>query len=230
MGLLALFLTACPGTDEPSAHNAVLLECDQRTITRAQFERAFEAARIAYSDERSVDQEVVNGARLRLLNQMAEEMIIDRRAQDLGIVLDAQELEAAIADIKADYPPGEFERMLLESAISFSLWKDRLRARLLMQKVVALDLAQAQQISPREIQAYYKAHAAEYAVEEQTAPQPEMTRKIIERLRRQKVESAYPQWMAALSGQYRLVINWKLWNQYQSGGTQADRPQKDESP
>jgi hypothetical protein len=228
LGLLALLLTACFGPDAPSSQDTVLIRCDQRTVTRAQFDRAFEAARIAYSDDRSVDDRVIAAARLRLLNQMSEEVIIDRRAQELGVVLDETEVEAAIAAIKADYPPGEFEQMLLESAISFALWKDRLQARLLMQKVVDMDLDQTQDISPREIQAYYRDHEAEFAVDDQAAPQADLTRHIVERLRRQKVEKRYPHWMAELRERYQLTINWEQWDQFQPAGTEsASRPEED---
>ena len=109
----------CSGPDHPSQQDAVLIRTDQQTVTQAQFERAFEAARIAYSDDRSVDPQVIENARLRLLNQTTEEAIIDRRAHELGIVLDDTELEAAIQAIKKDYPEDEFEQMLLESAIPY---------------------------------------------------------------------------------------------------------------
>jgi hypothetical protein len=50
-----LLSTGCSDPDSPSQEDAVLIRTDQQTVTRAQFERAFEAARIAYSDDRSVD-------------------------------------------------------------------------------------------------------------------------------------------------------------------------------
>jgi hypothetical protein len=62
--------TGCSGPDSPSQEDAVLIRTDQQTVTQAQFERAFEAARIAYSDDRSVDpQETMKRARLRLLTR-----------------------------------------------------------------------------------------------------------------------------------------------------------------
>ena len=92
--------TGCSGPDKSSQQNAVLIRTDQQTVTQAQFERAFEAARIAYSDDRSVTPQTIENARLRLLNQMTEEVIVDRRAHELGIVLDDTEVEAAIQAIK----------------------------------------------------------------------------------------------------------------------------------
>lgn len=230
IALLTLLLTACVGSDDSSSQDAVLIRCDQRTITRSQFERAFEAARIAYSDDRTADPQAIADARLRLLNQMAEEVIVDRRAQDLGVALDERDVETAIAAIKADYPPQEFEQMLLESAISYSLWKDRLRARLLMQKVVDHDLMQTQEITTPEIQAYFKAHESEFAVDEKTAPQPDLTRRIVDRLRREKVEARYPQWMTRLREQYQLSINWALWEQLHPADKESNDRKKEPSP
>jgi hypothetical protein len=41
----------CSGPDSASQQETVLIRTDQQTVTLAQFERAFEAARIAYSDD-----------------------------------------------------------------------------------------------------------------------------------------------------------------------------------
>jgi FKBP-type peptidyl-prolyl cis-trans isomerase (trigger factor) len=101
---------------------------------------------------------------------MTEEVVIDRRAGNWGIVLDDAELEAAIQEIKKDYPEDEFEQMLLESAIPYSLWKDRLRVRLLMEKVVDRELVQPVDITQRILKTYYKTH-------EETSPSMTKTRR-----------------------------------------------------
>lgn len=212
---LAIAVTGCSESEGPSQQQAVLIRTDQQTITRAQFERAFEAARIAYSDERSVDPRVIQDARLRLLNQMAEEVIINRRAQELKIVIDDAELEAAIQEIKKDYPEDSFAQMLLESAIPYSLWRDRLRMRLLMEKVVNRELVQPLTISAQEIEVYYKAHEEDFTIEEGKTPDTDLKRQIVERLRREKVEAAYPPWMDGLRKRYQVQINWELWEQAQ---------------
>lgn len=207
--------TGCSEPNHPAQQDAVLIRTDQQTVTRAQFERAFEAARIAYSDDRSVDPQVIENARLRLLNQMTEEVIIDRRAHELGIVLDDTELEAAIQTIKKDYPEDEFEQMLLESAIPYSLWKDRLRVRLLMEKVVDRELVQPVNITAQDIEAYYKAHEEDFAVQDGSPPEMDLKHHIVEQLRLEKVEAAYPQWMDGLRTRYGVEINWELWEQSQ---------------
>lgn len=218
-GVITLCLMAgmlCTGCDSPGTHEpeeTVLIRTDRQTITKGQFERAFEAARIAYSDNRSVDRELIEKARLRMLNQMAEELIIRRRADELGIALGDQELETAIGDIKKDYQDDEFEQMLLESAIPYSLWKDRLRARLLMEKVIAADLAKSIIISAQDIEKYYKDHEAQFSVDQDKPPEADMKHRIVDQLRREKVETAYPQWMNRLRERYQVTINWELWDQ-----------------
>jgi hypothetical protein len=211
----SLALAACSEPHPPSQQTAVLIRTDQQTISLAQFERAFEAARIAYSDDRNLDPQVIQNARLRLLNQMVEEVIIDRRAHELGIGLGETELEAAIQEIKQDYPKDEFEQMLLESAIPYSLWKDRLRVRLLMEKVVNRELIQPLTITAEDIEAYYKTHEDDLALKDGEAPDPDLKRQILDQLRREKVEAAYPQWMAALRKRYQVEIDWEQWEQSQ---------------
>jgi FKBP-type peptidyl-prolyl cis-trans isomerase (trigger factor) len=217
----------CSGPESPSQQDAVLIRTDQQTVTQAQFERAFEAARIAYSDNRSVDPQVIENARLRLLNQMTEEVIINRRANELGIVLSDTELETAIQAIKKDYPDDEFEQMLLESAIPYSLWKDRLRMRLLMEKVVDRELVQPVNITAEDIEAYYKAHEEEFAVNDANPPEKDLKRHIVEQLRLEKVEAAYPQWMDGLRARYGVEINWELWEQSQHPGTESTGHRKE---
>ncbi len=208
----------CSGPDDVSQRESVLIRTDQLTVTRAQFERAFETARIAYSDDRSVDPETIKKARRRLLDQMAEEVIIDRRAKELGIILDDAEVEAAIQEIKKDYPEEEFARMLLESAIPYPLWKDRLQVRLLMEKVVDLELVQPMNITVQDIEEYYKTHEDDFVVEDENNPAMDLNRHIVEQLRRQMVEAAYPKWINGLRTRYGLEINWELWEQSQGPG------------
>lgn len=205
--------TGCSAPESPTQEQAILIRTDRQTVTLAQFERAFEAARIAYSDDRSVDPSVIENARLRLLNQMTEEVIIDRRASELGIVLSDAELEAAIQKIKKDYPEDEFEQMLLESAIPLSLWKDRLRVRLLMEKVVDRDLFQPVNITAQDIEAYYKAHEEDFSDKDNNPPETDLKRHIVEQLRREKVEAAYIPWMEGLQKRYGVEVNWELWEQ-----------------
>jgi hypothetical protein len=220
-------LAGCSGAQDASHQDTVLIRSGQQTVTMAQFERAFSVARIAYSDDPSVKPQILRNARLRLLHQMTEEVIVKRRAKELGIVLDKNELEAAIRKIQKDYPEGEFKEMLLESAVPFSLWKDRLRVRLLMEKVVKLDLVPTLNITAQEIEAYYKAHQDEFAVDDDEIPKADLKRRMLDQLRRQKEEAAYPQWIDGLRKRYGVEINWTLWGKSQGPDAGANARKKE---
>lgn len=225
VALMACF-AAC--TDQPVEQSAILIRSGDRIVTLAQFERAFATARIAYSDDRDVDPAVLQQARLRFLHQLAEETILVRRADELGIAIDDAALQAAVAAIEKDYPAGEFEQMLLESAIPLSLWQDRLRARLLVENVAQVDLIDPMVITTREIEDYYRRHADAFAVDEH-APVPDaLKRRIVEQLRRDKVEAAWPGWVERLRTRLGVEINWALWEQAQSTDDADDRRKEED--
>lgn len=227
--LIALGL-GCSGPDSVNPAPDPLIRSQGRIVTLAQFERAFEAARIAYSDTRSVEPEVIEKARLRLLNQMVEELLAVCRAEELDIQLDDNELEAAIQAIRADYPENEFERMLLESAIPFSLWKERLGARLLMEKVIEQDLAPSVTIAVRDIEAYLQAYAADLAIEMAHPSDTHVKRRIAEQLRRKKVEASYPEWIDGLRNRFAVEIDWELWARSQPSQIATENQVKEPSP
>jgi hypothetical protein len=112
--------------------------------------------------------------------------------------------------------------MLLESAIPYSLWKERLKARLLMEKVIERDLAESLVITAKEIEDYYKAHEEEFTVDKETPPEADLKHHIVERLRREKVEAAYPKWMEGLNDRYQVEINWELWEASKTAGADAN--------
>jgi hypothetical protein len=209
--MVLLSLSGCSRGEDAALQKTALIRSDQQIVTTGQFERAFSVARIAYSDDPSVDPLVLQKARLRLLHQMTEEVIVRRRAEELGIVIDDQELETAIRKIKQDYPDGEFKQMLLESAVPYSLWKERFKMRLLMGKVIDQDLVSSQNITATEIETYYKAHEDEFAVDEDEVPKAALKHRIIEQIRHEKVEAAYPKWINGLRKRYGVEINWALW-------------------
>jgi hypothetical protein len=134
------------------------------------------------------------------------------KARELDIQISDAELEEVIASIKADYPKGEFDQVLIEQAVSYSQWKSDLRIRLLMIKVIDHELEPRIQISPEEISDYYEKH---YAAWESDSDKKEdiskIESRIIQQVRNSKKEAMYREWMAALEKQYTLSVNQVAW-------------------
>ena len=126
--LILLCLLAGCGQKDADLGKEVLIRVGTRNLTVLEFNNAFEIAKIAYDDSLRQQPEDLRDAQIRLLNELTVEMILLEEAQKIGIKVSDQELEKAVAEIKGDYPEGEFEKTLLEFAVSRSRRKRQIPA------------------------------------------------------------------------------------------------------
>ncbi len=209
---LAVILTvsamaACDNPDSKSGKEYVIRVGD-RVLTVRDFDKAFEIAKIAYPHNAMQDPVALREARLRLINQMTEEMIILERARELGLETSASEVEKAVSEIKKDYPEDAFEQTLLEYAVSYNSWEEALKKRLLVDKVIGEELGKQILITPDEISEYYK----EYYIKDGLTTEFEdgsenIAEIIVKNLRRKKLEEAYKPWIKKLQKQYLIEVN-----------------------
>ena len=203
-----------------------LIKVGNKIMTVGDFNKAFEIAKAAYSYDMLQKPEEIREAMLSLVKQMTEEMILLERAKEIGVTVTASEVEKAAADIKRDYPDHEFQNSLIENAVPYTSWKEALKRRLLMNKVIAKELGDEIQVTPDDVSEYEKAHLGEYTVstepKEATASKPP-SGKAVERdteatekaghddveklLRREKLEKAYIPWIEGLKKKYTVEIN-----------------------
>ena len=181
-------------------------------MTVLEFNNAFEIAKIAYENDITQHPEDLRNAQIRLLNELTVEMILLEQAQKLGISVTDAELEKAVSEIKSDYPEGEFEKALLEYAVSYDSWKNRLKDRLIMDKVIQEELKSRITITAEDISEYYQKHYQGRETESGSAQTSEdINEAIVKQLRRQKAEETYHSWIEALKAQYVIEINSALW-------------------
>ena len=181
-------------------------------MTVLEFNNAFEIAKIAYENDITQHPEDLRNAQIRLLNELTVEMILLEQAQKLAISVTDAELEKAVSEIKSDYPEGEFEKALLEFAVSYDSWKNRLKDRLIMDKVIQEELKSRITITAEDISEYYQKHYQGRETESESAQTSEdINEAIVKQLRRQKAEETYHSWIEALKAQYVIEINSELW-------------------
>jgi FKBP-type peptidyl-prolyl cis-trans isomerase (trigger factor) len=181
-----------------------------RIITVADFNKAFEIAKNAYPQNRIQQPDVVREARLRLIQQMTEEIILLERAEELGITVTDSQVEKAITDIKSDYPDNIFQEILVEYAVPYRSWKEGLKTRLLMEKVITQELGDKVEITHDDISKYYEEHFKD----DNSSPDVKTVSKdvnsiIIKILRKEKMEQAYTSWIKNLKNKYAVEINKK---------------------
>ena len=209
--VLLLFLSACE-QKEADLGKEVLIRVADRAMTVFEFNNAFEITKIAYENDIKEHPEDLRKAKIRLLNQLTVEMILLERAEELRISVTEAELEQAVSGIKGDYPEGEFEKTLLEFAVSYDSWKDRLRSRLILEKVIEEELKNRITITPEDITDYYQKNYQGRQEESGAGQSPEdINEAIVKQLRRQKAEETYNSWIEDLKGQYEIEINSVQW-------------------
>ena len=202
-----LLCTAC-GDDADRNNQQWAVRVGQQVLTVAEFNQAFEMAKSAYSRQTMQLPGAVRAVRLQILDQLTEEMLVLERARELGIEISAAEAEKAIAAAKASYPDDVFRQTLIESAVPYAYWEKNLKKRLLIEKVVAVELGEKIVIRPEEVEKYYQDHFAKEEDNSQTkADVTEMERQIIANLRRDKLEAAYSSWIKLLKAKYAIEIN-----------------------
>ena len=197
------------------------IKVGSRTITVADFNKAFEIAKNAYSENRIQQPDIAREARLRLIQQMTEEMILLQRAEELGITVTDSQVEKALSDIKKDYPDNVFQETLLEYAVPYQSFREGLKTRLIMEKVITQELGDKIVVTNDDISKYHEEHLKD----DDTAPDEAQTKDnntspdvktdsvdisdkiIIKMLRKEKLEKAYTPWINQLKNKYSVEIN-----------------------
>ena len=210
--MLVLFVFAGCMNSGSNSDDEHLIRVSDRVLTVLEFNQAFEISKTAYPHNLRHEPDNYKDAQLRLLNQLMVEMIILERAEELGLFVSDEELEAAVADIKSDYPEDTFEKTLLEFAVSYESWEARLRNRLLMEKVVDSELKNQIVITAEDIAKYYEKNVKAQKSDMDSANKMEdINEMIIKHLRQEKTEEAYKIWIKELKRRYPIEINSIQW-------------------
>jgi len=211
--MLLLSANAGCGDKGPEANDTYLVKIGNHVLTLSDYNSALEIAKTAYPHNEIQGSDAVNAIMLRLLNQMIEEMVIIAKASELGITVSDKEMNAAIEQIKEDYPDDEFEKTFLENAISFESWKKRMKTRILIEKVVKEELQNKTTIEPADISDYYNSDQVENNSEPDIPIDlSDIDEAIIKDVRRKKAEAMYQDWIERLKKEYAVDINTKMWN------------------
>lgn len=214
--LVIFGLILCSGCARERTPEDVLLQVGDRTITLSEYDQSVRLAREeAFPGERQIDPEMLADLHLRVFNQLSEELVLAAYAADRDIAVSPSELEAAVDAIKADYPDDTFEETLLENAVSFPLWKRRLEARLLAEKVIREALVNEVRITPEDVAEYHATYYPQGVPE--TEDRDALHQRIVTHLRRNKGEAGYEAWIADLEKSYPVVINQAVWESYMQG-------------
>ena len=228
--LFCILICACSGGEDDFSSEH-LIRVGDRVATVMDFNKAFELAETAHSFGLRDDAAQLREARERLLNQMTIEMLMLTRADELNLDVSDDEVNAKIAEIKADYPEGTFEEALLEAAVPFDDWKQRMKTRLLVEKLISVELENQMTITPKDITAHYEKYfklKTDPGTNKSGDPDKKADHEaIIKDLRRHKAEEAYDAWVEGLKAMYPVELNASVWKKL---STPVDDPDAEDTP
>jgi len=100
-----------------------------------------------------------------LTELIIQELVVQElNRQDIGIT--DHDLLKAEEEVRADYPDGAFDQMLIEECIDLKAWRVQLRNYLAMQKFYHQVLRPQIKIDYKEAQEYYRAHISDFYLPE----------------------------------------------------------------
>ncbi|MCP4687146.1 MAG: hypothetical protein GY859_03790 [Desulfobacterales bacterium] len=210
--LIMLATAGCPGSGTTPG-SEYLLRVGGSSLTVHDFNQALEMDKAAYPYESLEDPARVVEIKDRLLLRMTEELVLRERARELGLRVSEEEVQKAVAEIKADYPDETFEETLLECAVSYDAWELRLKNRLIMEKVIAAEVESAIEITSEDLSAHHEKRRSEAPVskDENGAAPDDAEERMLKALRWQKTEEAYQTWLKELIETRPVELNTALW-------------------
>ena len=199
-----LTLAGC-GEPEEEKNTQYLIKTPLKVITSSDFLEELDLKRAAYSYNIDENPAEYNEMVIDLVKMLSEEIILLSAAADKGIIISDQDVDLAEDEFKKDYPEDSFEQILLKNAISYSLWKKRFRKNMIIDKLIDQELRQKIQITSRDIVEFYKTYHSDDKTGEKTKNETE--KELVKRLRLQKTQDHYGQWIHELGNVYPVEIN-----------------------
>ncbi len=214
--ILLLFVFCCLlSCSEPENEKPVvfILKTPLISLSESDFADELDLKKAAYPYNISDNPEEYNEMVIHLVNMLSEESLLLSAAIDLGVNITQIEVEAAENEFKKDYPENGFEKMLLENAVSYPLWKKRLKTNLMIDKLVDQEIRSKIEVTSDEIVEFYR----KYNMEETQGPKKKNKEskktidenELISVLRIQKTEDVYEAWLKELELKYPIEINWE---------------------
>ena len=152
----ALLLGAC-GLADPPKQKAVIT-VGGRNVTADELKRDLRWM--------TFDMELTGHEIQALLEPLVEKLIdhylILEYGRQEGIEAPDVDLERVVREIQKDYSEKDFQETLLKGVIRFEEWKEALRERLLLKRIVDKALEAMEHVPFQEIRDYYDAHQEEF--------------------------------------------------------------------
>ena len=187
--VLLSFLAACGGNGKPTPPPPpAVAVVNGASILPGEFEKALGEETALAKREMPLKIEETESLKEEVLDNLIRERVMIQRARDLFLSIGETELDARMEEIRKDYN-GHFDNLFSEDGISLPEWKEALRKRMLLEKLIARDVNAKIQVADEEAERYYNAHRKAYAMDRRVRvaqivlPDPVRAEGILKRLK-----------------------------------------------
>ncbi len=133
----------------------------------------------------------------KVLQSLVDDVIIQEEAERRGIALSPDDLSAAVAQVRGDFPSeDEFGRWLESQHMDLAELERRMSLNLLAARVY-LAVTRPVEVTPAEIRDYYRKHRTDYEEDDRTVPLLEVRTTIRDTLEKQEKDAAFADWLDA---------------------------------
>lgn len=207
---VALCFTGCSESEKETAPE-FLIKTPSMILTVGEFSEELDLKRAAYPYNINDNPAEYNEMVIHLVKMLSQEIILLSAAADKGVTVTDQEIQSAEDEFKKDYPDDSFDQLLLKNAVSYSFWKKRFKKNMIMDKLIDQDLKQKIEITSQDIVEFYQKHRiVDIQDPDKNALVPnqiEDEKELVSRLRMQKTQDHYDEWIQALEKDYPVEIN-----------------------
>jgi len=157
--LLTWLLLGCRGPSQ-APQGEIWASVNGKPIYRSDVERQFRRQMAPLPGPLSEEEALSH--KLRLLNDLIQEEILLQKAAQRGTLASDNEIEAALAELRAPYTNEEFQHQLETQGITLAELKEELRRELSIRNLLARELFAQVEVSDAEISSYFAAHRDEF--------------------------------------------------------------------
>ena len=160
---ISFFFPCCKPAEKPSGEELALVEGER--IYLEEFNGRFKSKLDLMKDNSELPAAKVDALKKELLYDLIDEKVMLHRIKVMGIRVSDEELRKRVDEIRKDYAEGAFEKLFQERG-AFQSWQGELRKRILLEKLIELEVNGKITVSDREAEAYYEQHPSERVVQE----------------------------------------------------------------
>jgi parvulin-like peptidyl-prolyl isomerase len=157
---LSLVMAAACSRSPSRGSEVVLAAVNDQKISMAEFDRYFRKNWPLSGEKNSVPPSL--DIKLKFLNQLIEEKLILDEAERIGLEVSQAELVRGINEIKKDYSPDGFAKILIDNYIDYEEWKQSLGNQIILEKTIQVAVKDRVNVSGEEIKEYYNEYSATF--------------------------------------------------------------------